>query len=188
MFTQNNLHSPSCTKEMASCTKEMASCTKEILSYAKEMASCTIEMASYTREMVSYKKEMYKAYIYSTNLFILPKKMTNRNEDYSGMIKLTLDVWTSKQSIFGTIIAVKEAFLEMAAIKEAIDEKSTKQSETIGGKTINKKDLRKDMSELSAQIGQIIAAYAFANQKEDLKKAVDFPISVYNKKNWLKAL
>ena len=108
--------------------------------------------------------------------------MTNRNEDYSGMIKLTLDVWTSKQSIFGTIIAVKEAFLEMAAIKEAIDEKSTKQSETIGGKTINKKDLRKDMSELSAQIGQIIAAYAFANQKEDLKKAVDFPISVYNKK------
>ena len=125
---------------------------------------------------------MYKAYIYSTNLFILPKKMTNRNEDYSGMIKLTLDVWTSKQSIFGTIIAVKEAFLEMAAIKEAIDEKSTKQSETIGGKTINKKDLRKDMSELSAQIGQIIAAYAFANQKEDLKKAVDFPISVYNKK------
>ncbi len=82
---------------------------------------------------------MYKAYIYSTNLFILPKKMTNRNEDYSGMIKLTLDVWTSKQSIFGTIIAVKEAFLEMAAIKEAIDEKSTKQSETIGGKTINKK-------------------------------------------------
>ena len=108
--------------------------------------------------------------------------MTNRNEDFVGMVKLCLNVWEAKQSVFGNIIAVKEAFTRIAALKDALDEKIVKQSLTIGGKTVIKKDLRKKMSELSAQIGAIIAGYAFNVKNEDLKKVVDFPISVYNKK------
>ena len=98
------------------------------------------------------------------------------------MVKLCLNVWEAKQSVFGNIIAVKEAFTRIAALKDALDEKIVKQSLTIGGKTVIKKDLRKKMSELSAQIGAIIAGYAFNVKNEDLKKVVDFPISVYNKK------
>ena len=108
--------------------------------------------------------------------------MTNRNEDFVGMVKLCLNVWEAKQSVFGNIIAVKEAFTRIAALKDALDEKIVKQSLAIGGKTVIKKDLRKKMSELSAQIGAIIAGYAFNVKNEDLKKVVDFPISVYNKK------
>ena len=108
--------------------------------------------------------------------------MTNRNEDFVGMVKLCLNVWEAKQSVFGNIIAVKEAFTRIAALKDALDEKIVKQSLAIGGKTVIKKDLRKKMSELSAQIGAIIAGYAFNIKNEDLKKVVDFPISVYNKK------
>ena len=108
--------------------------------------------------------------------------MTNRNEDFVGMVKLCLNVWEAKQSVFGNIIAVKEAFTRIAALKDALDEKIVKQSLTIGGKTVIKKDLRKKMSELSAQVGAIIAGYAFNVKNEDLKKVVDFPISVYNKK------
>ena len=108
--------------------------------------------------------------------------MTNRNEDYLGMIKLALDVWDAKQSVFGSIIAVKESFTKIATIKEALDEKSVQQSIAIGGKTVTKKDMRKKMCELSAQIGSVLTGYAYTAQNEDLKKAVDFPISVYNKK------
>ena len=108
--------------------------------------------------------------------------MTNRNEDYLGMIKLVLDVWEDKQSVFGSIIAVKESFTRIATIKEAIDEKSVQQSVAIGGKTISKKDMRKKMCELSAQLGSVLTGYAYTVQNQDLKKAVDFPISVYNKK------
>ena len=108
--------------------------------------------------------------------------MTNRNEDYLGMIKLALDVWEDKQSVFGSIVAVKESFTKIATLKKAIDEKSVQQSVAIGGKTITKKDMRKKMCELSAQLGSVLTGYAYTAQNEDLKKAVDFPISVYNKK------
>ena len=49
--------------------------------------------------------------------------MTNRNEDFVGMVKLCLNVWEAKQSVFGNIIAVKEAFTRIAALKDALDEK-----------------------------------------------------------------
>jgi hypothetical protein len=108
--------------------------------------------------------------------------MKNRNEDYLSMLNLTEKVWVDKQSIFGNIIAVKDAFNEMIVLKLALIELSVKQSEAIGGKIINKKVLRKEMSELSAQMGQITAAYAYTIENEDLIKAVNFPISYYNQK------
>ena len=105
--------------------------------------------------------------------------MENRTEDFIGMVKLAENVWIEKQSIFGSIVAVKEGFVKLIALKEAILELSENQSKTIGGQTINKKNLRKQINELAAQIGQITAAYAFSANNEVLKKAVNFPLSHY---------
>ena len=105
--------------------------------------------------------------------------MENRTEDFIGMVKLTETVWIEKQSIFGSVVAVKEAFTRLTALKEAILELSENQSKTIGGQTINKKNLRKQINELAAQIGQITAAYALSANNEVLRKAVNFPISHY---------
>ena len=69
--------------------------------------------------------------------------MENRTEDFIGMVKLTETVWIDKQSIFGSVVAVKEAFTTIATIKDALDEKSKQQSETIGGKTVNKKETKR---------------------------------------------
>ena len=105
--------------------------------------------------------------------------MENRTEDFIGMVKLTESVWIEKQSIFGSIVAVKEAFTRLITLKEAILELSENQSKAIGGKTIDKKNLRKQINESTAQIGQITAAYAFSANNEDLRKAVNFPLSHY---------
>ena len=105
--------------------------------------------------------------------------MENRTEDFIGMVKLTETVWIEKQSIFGSVVAVKEAFTRLTALKEAILELSENQSKTIGGQTINKKNLRKQINELAAQIGQITAAYALSAKNEVLRKAVNFPLSHY---------
>ncbi len=105
--------------------------------------------------------------------------MENRTEDFIGMVKLAENVWIEKQSIFGSIVAVKEGFVKLIALKEAILELSENQSKAIGGQTINKKNLRKQINELAAQIGQITAAYAFSANNEVLKKAVNFPLSHY---------
>ena len=105
--------------------------------------------------------------------------MENRTEDFIGMVKLTETVWIDKQSIFGSVVAVKEAFTRLTTLKEAILELSENQSKTIGGQTINKKNLRKQINELAAQIGQITAAYALSAKNEVLRKAVNFPLSHY---------
>ena len=90
------------------------------------------------------------------------------------MVKLTESVWIEKQSIFGSVVAVKEAFTRLTTLKEAILELSENQSKTIGGQTINKKNLRKQINELAAQIGQITAAYALSQKMKFCEKQLIF--------------
>lgn len=107
--------------------------------------------------------------------------MENRNENFLSMLNLLITVWLSKQSTLESIIAVKNVFLELNAVKLAIAELATQQSEAIGGKTIDKRELHKKMCALSAQIGQIIAVYAYTTENEDLRKSVNFSLTHYNR-------